>query len=255
VNRRYLQADRLAGHSIALASGIAGASNANAPRERVRVDEAVLSLARAVFGAGGRIVFTGDPEIETLLAVVASEYRDRQRLEENRERSFDAPLTVYVAHEPWRDAEHDLIFSEEDQRIGYLHRAYGDADTLSVPDLGDPSRAARERAYTAIYGETKPLAMVCIGGDEADILPQFTAFRRRRAGTVFVLASTGGAAARLAKDEDELAEFETAIIAESERANRSVSELSERPGEDTHDDNAMPPYPLIAMRIVDAIAK
>jgi hypothetical protein len=150
----------------------------------VRVEEAVLALARGVFGRGGRILAREHPLVTPLLVEAAFEYWEALPGEESPEareqrRFLDAPLLVYSAPRA-PDHEEDVADDiERAARIGCLR--YIDDQQL----------------------ENLPIALViCIGGlgDLGDELEPFSRawrdVRNRRQPPVYVIPSTGGAASR-----------------------------------------------------------
>ena len=58
------------------------------------IEQAVISLARAVFSEGGRLVFGGHPAISPLVAMVVGEYRE-PRFAESAEERRSAPAEIY----------------------------------------------------------------------------------------------------------------------------------------------------------------
>jgi hypothetical protein len=71
----------LDGRAVFLSASVPAAERSEAyrrvPDAPLRIDEAVVSLARAVFSHNGRLVFGGHPAISPLVAMVAAEYHDR----------------------------------------------------------------------------------------------------------------------------------------------------------------------------------
>src|SRR5215475_14156218 len=59
-----------------------------------QIEQAVVSLARAVFSEGGTLVFGGHPAISPLVAMVAGEYR-QPLYAESREERLAAPIRIF----------------------------------------------------------------------------------------------------------------------------------------------------------------
>jgi hypothetical protein len=62
----------------------------------LKIDEAIISLARAVFFEGGRLVFSDHPSNTPLVAMIAGEYREPRFAEgEEREERESGNAIVY----------------------------------------------------------------------------------------------------------------------------------------------------------------
>jgi hypothetical protein len=74
--------ERLRGKSILLSASIPAPERTDqyrsVPLGSFEIDQAVISLARAVFSEGGQLVLGGHPSISPLIAMVAGEYREPQ---------------------------------------------------------------------------------------------------------------------------------------------------------------------------------
>ncbi|MFG1384336.1 SLOG domain-containing protein [Xanthobacter versatilis] len=163
------------------------------------IEQAVISLARAIFARGGRLVFGGHPTISPLVAMVAGEYRKPRRAESGEE-SAPASVVIYQS-EAFREHVEEatlLIYTLESTRIEWVP-AIGDERFDPKLPRGQPQcplslEAMRRRMLT----ETEPHAMVCIGGMEG-VLKEAELFNELYPGhPIYVLEATGGAAAELA---------------------------------------------------------
>lgn len=61
------------------------------------IEQAVISLARAIFSEGGRLVFGGHPAISPLVAMVVGEYREPRFAESTEQRDL-SPVDIYQSH-------------------------------------------------------------------------------------------------------------------------------------------------------------
>jgi hypothetical protein len=177
----------------------------------IEVGEAVVSLARAVFSEGGRLVFGGHPSISPLVALVAGEYLTGAPPAEPGARTAEgppdggAPVIIYQSR----------AFEHVAPPVTRLMEARGQAvirwiDT--APAEGGAARGSGSRTHPdsllrmrlAMLQETRPTAMVCIGGmrgvlDEARLFAE-----TRRGAPVYVLENTAGAAAVLGREPGRL---------------------------------------------------
>lgn len=181
------------------------------PHAALEIEEAVVSLARAVFSAGGRLVFGGHPSITPLVAMVAAEYahpRAAERESTPRQAAETPLVTVYQL-----DVYHDLS-SEATQ----IMTALGHAKVIEVPSevnergndatlgsLAFPNSLAVMR--TQMISESRPRAMVCIGGMEGVESEAEIFFETMRTRPIYALETTGGAAALLGEREDRRVRF------------------------------------------------
>jgi hypothetical protein len=154
----------------------------------VEIDEAVVSLSRAVFSAGGQLVFGAHPSISPLVASVATEYgRMPDRLR----------VSIYQS-EAYRG--HVPLATLDFERLGF-------AKIIWTPSVGgerfDPAVAGRPQCTeslrlmrTRMLQETSPIAMVAIGGMQG-VEEEARMFVSLCHGNVYALQTTGGAAATL----------------------------------------------------------
>jgi hypothetical protein len=157
------------------------------------IEEAIVSIARAVFARGGRLLFGGHPSVSPLVSAVAGEYFP---LNSKRPLSERPVLTFQSEHfrgPQMPDATWDL------HRFGWTSIEW----TERGVDRADSLRRMRHRM---LGGDARPAAMFAVGGMEgvADEALLFLA-RRPPAGAapprVFALPSGGGAATWLVRDD------------------------------------------------------
>lgn len=223
------------------------------PDAPFQVEQAVISLARAVFSEGGRLVFGGHPSISPLVATVAGEYREPNVAESDKERA-PAQVVIYQS-EVFREIIPDdsrllidlgLATVRWTDPIG--NEAFRTGAGSAHHQCPDSLREMRER----MIKDTAPVAMVCVGGMEG-VEEEARIFKELRTTfPVFTLECTGGAAALI---RDELPSA-FAIDREIERdiAERTTEGYSsETDYRSRKDDIAVHPYPLIMQTIVDRI--
>jgi hypothetical protein len=159
------------------------------------VEQAVVSLGRAVLAEDGRLVFGGHPSISPLVASVAAEYIrpviDAPRILIYQSRAFEHVLP----DETW-----------EMHQLGYARLVWTPAER---GERFDPS-VKTEQCLTslaamrrALLNDTDPIAMVAIGGmegveREAALFRSHAGAARDRRRAVYVVKTTGGAAEKIA---------------------------------------------------------
>jgi hypothetical protein len=161
------------------------------------VDEAVISLARAVFSESGRLVFGGHPAISPLVAMVAGEYIEPPAAESREERA--TPIVVYQS-----EAYRGYVPEETMQmyRLNYASIRWTEAQGNEhfAPERAGESQCPQSLAFMRqhMIQETAPAAMVCIGGMDG-VERELSIFSEYRPGVpIYVIGSTGGASAMIA---------------------------------------------------------
>lgn len=208
---------RLNGKRIFLSASIPSESRdvkfRRVPDAPTFITEAVVTLTRAVLSHGGILVMGAHPTISPLVMQVAGEYRPTAS--ERNEKSMPTLSGDFVLEpaEPhiviYQSKIFDGLVPEETlllERLGYARIVWTDI----VGNERLPSR--RRNAPVApkslnlmrrqLLERESPDAMVCIGGMEG-IFNEAKLFAELRPGSpIYVLASTGGAAALLAESEE-----------------------------------------------------
>jgi hypothetical protein len=212
------------------------------------VEQAVISLARAVFSEGGRLVFGGHPSISPLVAIVAGEYRAPNLAEGSEERA--PPQVVIYQSEAFRESiphdTHLLI------RLGLAEERWIEAidGERFIPGEG-PGHAQCPRSLDAMRArmikETDPVAMVCIGGMEGLLIEAEMFGSQEEHRPVFTLARTGGAASIVADWEDQTIPIDLEVMKEL----FGQEDFKTETRQDVID---VLPYPLIMQTIIDRIA-
>ena len=219
------------------------------------VEQAVISLARAVFSEGGRLVFGGHPAISPLVAMVVGEYREPRFAESHNERRA-APVEIYQSRVFDGHLPDDTTLME---RLGYASIRWIDAvnEERFAPDA--PAGVVQcigslKYMREVMLERSHPDAMVCIGGmdgleDEVDL-----ALKQPRRFPIYVLERTGGAAALLReRNEERLRMIDTEIVISVEQMRGRFSRAVELHGADRR--RALVPYPLVMQTIVEEIAR
>ena len=149
------------------------------PYDPAEIADAVTALARALFIAGGSVVFGGHPTITPLVLYVATEHRVQDR------------VAVYQSNWFKDDVPRETI-RLQDLGVGQI----------VWTERGTDIRTSLELMRTRMLEETNPRAGIFIGGMEG-IEEEWTAFRRLLPGSPrLCLQAPGGAAARLAPDPE-----------------------------------------------------
>ncbi len=258
------------------------------PEAPLQIEEAVVSIARAVFMEGGTLVFGAHPSISPLVArVVSHYYLPAPAEEERRDRNGQARETDERQVVPGRESERDwknpsvVIYqsrvwepywadaTEQLTRHPLVHLRWTDAEPFETIDLEvkDRSQAPKSmaRMRQEMIAETAPTAMIAIGGmkgvlNEADMFME----QWPRA-PIFALATTGGAAKLLstrekyqghvqvmdAEAEDLVRRFWAQQTESPERA-AQPQDIRSEPGDDERRKFYVP-YAFVAQQIVARI--
>jgi len=183
---------------------------------QLRIEEAVMSLARTVFAHKGQLVFGGHPSISPLVATVATEYAPFVSGSEEEINVISGmegysygpgdngfpPVVIYQS-----DIFRPIISPETTQmlnsRAAFVRWTQKDpAETLDHPTPVGPRFPESVKEMRECMMEDAPLdAMVAIGGMEG-IFDERRAFKIKYPDKpVFIFKSTGGASLNLAGDK------------------------------------------------------
>jgi len=178
----------------------------------VDIEEAIVSIARAVFARRGRLLFGGHPSVSPLVSAVAGEYFAADPARPAVERPVLTFQSEQFRGPQMPDATWEL------HRFGWTSIEW----TPKAANRAESLRLMRER----MLGGPMPAAMFAVGGMEGvvDETLLFLAERRARgalSSRVYVLPSGGGAAACLANPEPRWSErysteFGTSSVADLE---------------------------------------
>jgi len=169
---------------------------------RADVDEAVISLARAVFSESGRLVFGGHPAISPLVAMVAGEYIEPPKAESREEQAM--PIVVYQS-EAYRGYLPEETMQMYRRNYAAIRWTKARNNEHFFPERANESQCPESLALMrqSMIRESAPVAMVCIGGMDGveRELSFFDEWRKeyRPGAPIYVIGSTGGAAAMIAE--------------------------------------------------------
>lgn len=201
---------RLHGMAVFLSASVPSPERADEyeriPEAPLRIEEAVVSVARAVFMEGGTLVFGGHPSISPLVARVVSHYylpEPAEQIElpaEGQSRWRNPSVRIYQS-KVWSE------YQAEATKALSRHPLVEIVDVKAVAgEEIDPAITNRPQAPLSLEAmrrsmieDTSPIAMVAIGGMKG-VLDEAALFAELRPGRpVFALETTGGAAALLKK--------------------------------------------------------
>lgn len=165
----------------------------------VCIEEAVIAVARAVFSAGGNLVFGGHPSISPLVASVLREYQAPEvgpdAKVEHSEGQPQPKVTMYQSKvwEPfWAEESKRLA---ENQLVEFHWTPIVEGESISQSRMDGPQAPkSMTEMRKEMIKRTSPIAMIIIGGmegteEEAEVFAEFRPGR-----PIFALATTGGAA-------------------------------------------------------------
>ena len=211
-----------------------GPESLDSPIHAEALQEAVISLSRAVFSRGGTLLLTNSDPLVLLVLVVATEYWERDVESERLLRPSEP--SVYMCG-PTEDDDFAWWTG-----TGLL--VLGGRDWL--PDDTMPRLVETQN----------PLAMICLGG-VGRVAIQAHLFREYGRGRpIFAIASTGGDARALADHGVAIAEDRNLMLELGPlRENADLSEEREPlGGAPQRDEAAIVPFSLLMQRLVDRLA-
>lgn len=241
--------ERLRGRTIMLAAGMPEGEPDGDAETRIGswdIDQAIAALARAVFAEGGTLVAESDAPLTLLLSMIAGEYQTQRFAEGSGQADADQMPSVRVHRtRPHSDREdEDVALLERYRLVDFVDQADDDPfaeNSISAPSLRD-----------------EPIALFCIGGG-AGVIEQAHRFASKESyRPIFVLKTTGGAAARLIVDPELTVEAIDTAIAEQvwsrarARLEATEFEVDRRRYEV---EERIVPYPVIMQTIVDRLAR
>jgi len=213
------------------------------------IEQAVISLARAVFSEGGCLVFGGHPAISPLVAMVVGEYRE-PRFSESRDERQVSPVEIFQsrAFEGYLPDDTLLMYRLGYASIRWVESVGNERYSPDAEDKETPCSNSLRRMRQVMLETRPPDAVVCIGGMEGLEQEVDLALERTPTTPIFVLERTGGAAGLLDQRHDRrLRMIDTEVMLNLDRI-RESSELINR---DAHPERrALVPYPLVMQQIV-----
>lgn len=213
------------------------ASADDSPRYDLRVEEAIVSVARATFGRGYRLAFAGNPHLALLLASIAGEYVRPRFVEGNTPSERGNPPCII-----WMPPA-----AAEEQFLADQFTLFQIAEIIQPWQFNDTPLPA---AIAAMAQSLKPRAILFIGGDDR-ILTDLDTQHIFATHQIFTFSTTGGAARELARgDQVRVTAFDDTLISQLREALRRQPEWDRQLA---HYDQLIPPYPLIAQRLVESL--
>ena len=241
------------------------------------IEEAVLAVTRAVFSAGGKLVFGAHPSISPLVASVIGEYfapeitslekRDQSKSEESELRTHVLMYQSLAWEKQWEERSREL--AEYPQvHLEWIEAVPGEkVDPAKLSDRQVPK--SMEQMSRRMISDTMPAAMVTIGGMEG-VEEEVKLFMELCPGKpVFVFSTTGGAAAIIAErridhksdilvvDEKALDDVKKFWTSPESNDSRSLDGQKIREGSahaDFRESRYYVPYSVLAQQIVKKIA-
>lgn len=252
---------RLSGGKIFLSASVPSPASAQRYRRvenaHLEIQEAVISLSRAVFVESGTLVFGGHPAISPLVAMIAGEYL-APRFVEGRSADSQTPIQIYQsrAFEGFLPDETRMMFRAGYATLHWTEAVGGERFDPAMPR--DRPRCPRSLLLMRqrMIGEMSPVAMVCVGGMEGveEEVEMFQELRRRA--PIYVFGETGGAAALLAgrADEGALRIIDREVLARVEPLRRLHARRQAGTSRERDEAERPPvPYPLVAQVLVEEL--
>jgi hypothetical protein len=227
--------ETLRGKRIYLALEV-DSESAEADVDAEALQEALVSLCRAVFSRGGTLALADSTPLLSLILIIATEYWDRDFDTMQPEETPRAPSVL-------------LFNSGEEDEIGWWSQT-----GMLVAESSD---APLQRAVTRLIEQTRPRAMICLGG-VGRVLEQARLFREYSPRhPIYTVAATGGDARRLPQATGAVAEDEQlmATLRSIRRETRFPEQREPSPPGEGPEEAAFIPYPLLMQRLVDRIAR
>lgn len=264
---------RLRGVSVFLSASVPAAERSEKFRRgadcATNIEEAVVSVARALFSEGARLVFGAHPSISPLLARLLGFYHQPAPAEAAGRISFEKqmrwrnPEIVMYQSEAYRPVwgRESTRLSEMPQvTIRWIERVGGEEANLEASGGPQAPRSLRLMRQLMLE-EQKPRAMIAIGGMEG-VLEEARMFLEACPNApVFALETTGGAAALL---RQELENENRILIPDGEEVAGLLREfwVRQEPASEVRDrmrgGKGRPdyfPYSFVARRVVDHIVE
>lgn len=241
---------RFRGRTLFLAAGLPSSQETEAGFDPVEAtEEAVISLARAVFAEGGQIALIEDEVIALLVGMVAGEYLVPEPAEtvggEIERPPAEAPVRVYRPGGTEQDGEIDFL-----ARHGYISVRNPEDAGLSL-----------DSQMSFILADARPDALVCLGGGE-ETESQCRSFLRLAEGRrAYILGTTGGSASRLAESFSNLKSvrrIDLDVLAQLNEYAPVIHRILGEPEQEERESGTEPqpvffPYPLIMQLLVEEL--
>jgi hypothetical protein len=216
---------------------------------QIQIEEAVISLCRNLFQAGGRIVFGGHPSISPLVKMVATEF-DISKEVENTKRNERGEKLIHI----YQSRAYEKVIREAKNKFDsdYFEVIWTDNrnDEYFDPSITGRPQCEESLAYMRAKMVNEKLdAMVCIGGMDG-VEGEFELFQKVHSGKpIYLLESTGGATKILA---DSYARFDHINVID--RATYKITEKRKDEKEDQPKFKIIP-YTFITALIIEDISR
>jgi hypothetical protein len=236
----------------------------------VEIEEAVISLARAVLREGGIVLFGAHPSISPLVASVATEnlspllrIGDPSEVESiGTPKRYGPGVVIYQSH------AYDGHLPDKTwkmYRFGYADLVWCSAKAGEKFDPKNQRFQCPESLRfmrRKMFEKESPSVMVAIGGmegviEEADLFLQDKLARKTLGATspLYLMATTGGAAERLAREPLQPWSRSAPHLVEQEWKQQMPDGLAETSSRSDPRAGPFVPYPLIMQWLVQQIAK
>jgi hypothetical protein len=234
------------------------------PDAAEQIEQAVVSLTRAVLSEGGRLVFGGHPAISPMVAMVAGEYRASRRAESRAERP-PANVRIYQSG-VFRERAADSTMLMFDLGMADIVWTEGDPEESfdASPSKGPRYPRSLARMRREMLDRERPDCMVAIGGMEG-VIEEARLYREMFPGRpIYVLERTGGASALLREKlgADALDAVDERILSRMpprpsrpERSAEGAGLFEERSLRREAIAKSVIPYPLIVQTIVEELVR
>ena len=231
----------------------------------IRIEEAVMCIARAIFMEGGTLVFGAHPSISPLVARVINDYYLPAPAEElikdsdqdNQQSHWKNPSLLIYQSKVWKKC-----WAEATERLTWhplvqLEWTETMNDETVDCDVKDRSQAPKslERMRISMLEKTSPAAMIAIGGMEG-VQDEAALFAKLRPGKpIYALETTGGAAAKLKDQNLENVKVKDQEVMELLRQFWQQQDGTETQQRFSESDNPLSyiPYAFVAQQIVAEI--
>jgi hypothetical protein len=258
---------RLQGKSIFLSASVPTKERQDeyerVPEAPLRIEEAVICVARAIFVEGGTLVFGAHPSISPLIARVIDHYYIPPSPEPVEIERRDQPVSwknpsidIYQSNvwkKKWADAT-KMLENHAGVKVHWTEAVRGESINTNIKDRPQAPKSM-EIMRRAMIEKTQPIAMIAIGGmkgvkDEAKLFAEICPSR-----PIFSFATTGGSASLLSKEES----LHDVVQVVDANAKELVRKFWEREREFSSNKGNEPdreyyvPYAFIAQQLVDQL--
>jgi len=224
------------------------------PHAQLEIEQAVVSLARAVFAEGGRLVFGGHPSISPLVSLVAGEYM-RPVLVEGALVERDISLSPVAIHQLEAYADQLVEATRHMETLGQAKVFWHPVDPSERFETRQEERPSYPQSLKnmrlRMIADSIITGMVCIGGMEGVVEEAAMFAENRPSQPIFALARTGGAAALMAnRTWDSRGRIPMVQIVDEEVMGQVADMLEEHQAEKHVPRPKYVPYPIIMQEIV-----